>query len=163
MPSRTGTAGRTRAMPHAAAERDLCVRPEAPAASRPLRVIVADDSVLLRAAIVRLLEDAGFDVAAQAGDGEELLRKVRAHRPDVAVVDIRMPPDHRDEGIQAARAIRAELPGIGVLLLSQYADERYISELVEHGAEGIGYLIKDRIPDIGRFTDAIRSVARREA
>ena len=134
-----------------------------PAAGERLRVVVADDAVLLRAAIVRLLTDAGFDVVAQAGDRDDLLRKVRAHRPDVAVVDVRMPPDHRDEGVQAVRAIRADLPQTGVLLLSQYIDDRFVTELLEHGAEGVGYLVKDRIPDVERFTDAVRSVAHRGA
>ena len=108
---------------------------------------------------MRLLEDAGFEVVGEAGDGEDLLRKVRAHRPDVAVVDIRMPPRHVDEGLQAARVIRAELPEVGVLMLSQYVEERYVSELLEHGAEGVGYLLKDRVAEVDRFTDAIRQVA----
>jgi DNA-binding NarL/FixJ family response regulator len=124
-----------------------------------MRVVIAEDSVLLRRGAVRLLEDAGFEVVAEAGDGEDLLRKVRAHRPDVAVVDIRMPPCHADEGLQAARVIRAELPGVGVLMLSQYVEERYVSELLEQGAEGVGYLLKDRVAEVERFTEAIREVA----
>ena len=124
-----------------------------------VRVVVADDSVLLRAAVVRLLEDAGFDVVGQAGDAEDLLRKVRAHGPDVAIVDIRMPPGNGDDGLQAARRIRAELPGVGVLLLSQYDEPHYVAELLEHGTEGVGYLLKDRVADLARFADAVRQVA----
>jgi DNA-binding NarL/FixJ family response regulator len=124
-----------------------------------VRIVIADDSVLMRRGAVRLLEDAGFDVVAEAGDAEDLLRKVRAHRPDVAIVDIRMPPTHVDEGLQAARIIRAELPGIGVLMLSQHVEERYVTALLEHGAHGVGYLLKDRVVEIDRYTDAIRLVA----
>ena len=123
-----------------------------------MRVVIADDSVLLRRGAVRLLEDAGHEVVGEAGDAEELLRKVRAHKPDVAVVDIRMPPDHVDEGLVAAAEIRAELPEVGVLLLSQYVEERYVTALLEHGAEGVGYLLKDRVAEIERFTDAVRQV-----
>jgi len=124
-----------------------------------VRVVIAEDCALLRAAETRLLEHAGFDVVGQAGDGEELLRKVRAHRPDVAIVDIRMPPHQLDEGLRAARAIRAELPSIGVLLLSQHVEERFATELLEHGAAGVGYLLKDRVTDIAGFLDAVRQVA----
>jgi DNA-binding NarL/FixJ family response regulator len=124
-----------------------------------MRVVIADDSVLLRRGAVRLLEDAGFEVVGEAGDAEDLLRKVRAHKPDVAVVDIRMPPTHVDEGLQAARVIRAEMPEIGVLMLSQYVEERYVTALLEHGAAGVGYLLKDRVAEVERFTDAIRQVA----
>ena len=124
-----------------------------------MRIVIAEDSVLLRRGAVRLLQDASFEVVGEAGDGEELLRKVRAHKPDVAVVDIRMPPTHVDEGLQAARVIREELPGVGVLMLSQYVEERYVTTLLEHGAEGVGYLLKDRVAEIDRFTDAIRQVA----
>jgi DNA-binding NarL/FixJ family response regulator len=126
-----------------------------------LRVVIAEDSLLLRAAMARLLEDAGLDVVGQAGDADDLLRKVRAHKPDVAIIDIRMPPNQLDEGLQAARAIRAEAPGVGILLLSQYVEARYAVDLLEHGADGIGYLLKDRLADVSRFTDAIRSVAER--
>jgi len=124
-----------------------------------VRVVIAEDSVLLRRGAVRLLEDAGMEVVGEAGDGEDLLRKVRAHLPDVAVVDIRMPPTHVDEGLQAAKVIRTELPQIGVLMLSQYVEERYVTALLEHGAEGVGYLLKDRVAEVERFTDAIRQVA----
>jgi DNA-binding NarL/FixJ family response regulator len=123
-----------------------------------MRVVIADDSVLLRAGIVRLLEDAGFDVVAQAADAEDLLRKVRAHKPDVAVTDIRMPPTQSDEGLRAAQQIRKEMPGVGVLVLSQYVDEGYAVELLQGSAEGIGYLLKDRVSDVSAFTDALRRV-----
>jgi DNA-binding NarL/FixJ family response regulator len=123
-----------------------------------VRVVIADDAILLREGAARLLEDAGFEIVGQAGDAEDLLRKVRAHRPDVAVVDIRMPPTHVDEGLVAARTIRAELDGIGVLVLSQYVEERYVELLLEHGAEGVGYLLKDRISDVERLADAVRRV-----
>jgi DNA-binding NarL/FixJ family response regulator len=124
-----------------------------------LRVVVADDSVLLREGVVRILEDSGFDVVGQAGDGEELLRKVRAHKPDIGVVDVRMPPTHTDEGLRAARQIRDELPDVGVLVLSQYVEEAYASELLADNAAGIGYLLKDRVADIGAFADAVQRVA----
>jgi DNA-binding NarL/FixJ family response regulator len=124
-----------------------------------VRVIVADDSVLLREGIVRLLEEAGFEVVGQAGDGEELVRKAKAHKPDVAIIDIRMPPTHTDEGLRAARAIRDELPETGVLVLSQYLEEDYARELLGDDAAGVGYLLKDRVSDLDRFSDAIRRVA----
>jgi DNA-binding NarL/FixJ family response regulator len=124
-----------------------------------VRVVIADDSVLLREGAVRLLEDAGFEVVGQAGDGEDLLRKVRAHKPDVAIIDIRMPPNHLDEGLKAARVIRSELPDVGVLVLSQYVEERYAVELLGEGADGVGYLLKDRIAEIDRFVEAVRRVA----
>jgi DNA-binding NarL/FixJ family response regulator len=124
-----------------------------------VRVVVADDSVLLREGVVRLLEDAGFDVVGQAGDGEELLRKTRAHRPDVAIVDIRMPPTHTDEGVRAAQAIREELPDTGVLVLSQYVEQQYAIELLGDDAAGVGYLLKDRVTDLEQFAEAVRRVA----
>jgi DNA-binding NarL/FixJ family response regulator len=124
-----------------------------------VRVIVADDSVLLREGVTRLLEDADFEVVGQAGDGEELMRKVKAHKPDVAIIDIRMPPTHTDEGLRAARAIREEMPEIGVLVLSQYLEEEYALELLGDDAAGVGYLLKDRVSDLERFSEAIRRVA----
>lgn len=123
-----------------------------------MRVVIADDSVLLRAGLVRLLEDADFEVVAQASDAEDLLRKVRAHKPDVAVTDIRMPPTQTDEGLRAAQQIRKELPEVGVMVLSQYIDEGYAVELLQGSAEGIGYLLKDRVSDVTAFTDALRRV-----
>jgi DNA-binding NarL/FixJ family response regulator len=124
-----------------------------------MRVVVAEDSVLLREGIVRVLEDAGFEVVGQAADADDLMRKVRAHKPNVAVVDIRMPPTNTDDGLRAARAIRAELPGTGVLVLSQYAEEGYALELVADRPEGVGYLLKDRIAEMDRFIDSVRRVA----
>jgi DNA-binding NarL/FixJ family response regulator len=124
-----------------------------------MRVVVAEDSVLLREGVVRLLEEAGFEVAGQAGDGEDLMRKVRAHRPDVAIVDIKMPPTHTDEGLRAARAIRSELPDVGVLVLSQYVEQQYALDLLADNAEGVGYLLKDRVADLDAFADAVRRVA----
>jgi DNA-binding NarL/FixJ family response regulator len=128
-----------------------------------VRVVIAEDSLLLRAAAARLLEEAGVEVVGEAGDGEELVRKVRAHRPDVAIVDIRMPPAQLDEGLRAARLIRAELPEVGLLLLSQHVEERYATELVEYGADGVGYLLKDRVSDIAHFVDAVHQVAARRS
>ena len=124
-----------------------------------VRVVIAEDSVLLREGIARLLEESGFEVAGHAGDGEDLLRTVGALKPDVAVVDIRMPPTHTDEGLRAAHRIRAEHPDTAVLVLSAHVDERYARELLQDGSEGIGYLLKDRIADIETFTDAVRRVA----
>jgi len=123
-----------------------------------VRVVVADDSTLLREGVVRLLEESDLEVVGQAGDAEDLLRKVRAHRPDVAVVDVRMPPTHTDEGLRAARQIRTELPEVGVLVLSQYVEISYARELLAESAEGLGYLLKDRVADVGALTDAVRRV-----
>ncbi|HEX6781739.1 MAG TPA: response regulator transcription factor [Solirubrobacterales bacterium] len=123
-----------------------------------MRVVVADDSTLLREGVVRLLEEAGMEVVGQAADGEDLLRKVRAHKPDVAVVDVRMPPTHTDEGLRAAREIRTEQPDVGVLVLSQYVEVAYARELLAESAEGLGYLLKDRVADVGALTEAVRRV-----
>ena len=125
----------------------------------PLTRRVADDSVLLREGLARLLEESGFEVAGQAGDAEDLLRKVGAHKPDVAVVDVRMPPTHTDEGLRAAHQIRAEHPGTGVLVLSQYVEEAYALDLLSESTESTGYLLKDRVADVDTFTDAVRRVA----
>jgi DNA-binding NarL/FixJ family response regulator len=124
-----------------------------------MRVVIADDSVLLREGIARLLEESGFDVVAQAGDGEDLLRKVGAHKPDVAVVDVRMPPTHTDEGLRAAHRIRAEHAETAVLVLSQYVEEAYALDLLSESSERTGYLLKDRVADIATFTEAVRRVA----
>ncbi len=123
-----------------------------------MRVVVADDSVLLREGVARLLEDAGLDVVGQAGDYDDLLRKARAHKPDVCVVDIKMPPTHTDEGLRAAAVIRGELPGTGVLVLSQYVEEGYALELLSDSAAGVGYLLKDRVGDVDRFVESVRRV-----
>jgi DNA-binding NarL/FixJ family response regulator len=125
----------------------------------PLRVVIAEDSVLLREGIVRLLEESGFEVVGQAGDGEDLLRKVGAHKPDVAVVDVRMPPTHTDEGMRAAHRIRADHPDTAVLVLSQFVDEASALDLLSESTESTGYLLKDRVADVESFTDAVRRVA----
>jgi DNA-binding NarL/FixJ family response regulator len=124
-----------------------------------MRIVIADDAVLLREGAARLLEEAGFEVVAQAGDAEDLLRKVRAHTPDVAIIDVRMPPDNVDDGLRAALTIRDELPGVGILMLSQYVEDRYLGELLAGGAEGVGYLLKDRLADVERLTEAVHRVA----
>ena len=124
-----------------------------------MRVVLAEDSLLLSAGIARLLDDGGIEVVGQAGDLEDLLRKVRAHKPDVAIVDIKMPPTNTDEGLRAAMVIRSELPGTAVLVLSQYVEKEYAEELLAESAEGVGYLLKDRVADIDRFIDAVRRVA----
>jgi DNA-binding NarL/FixJ family response regulator len=125
-----------------------------------VRVVLADDSLLLREGVARLLEEAGLEVVAQAGDGEDLLRKVGAHKPDVAIVDVRMPPTHTDEGVRAAHQIRAEYPDTAVLVLSQYVEEAYALDLFSESTERTGYLLKDRVADVGTFTDAVRRVAK---
>lgn len=124
-----------------------------------MRVVVADDSVLLREGVVRLLEESGFEVVAQAGDADDLRRKVYAHKPDVAVVDIRMPPDNTDDGLRAALEIRARQPETAVLVLSQYVEEGYALDLVGEGSGGVGYLLKDRVADVERFAESVRQVA----
>jgi DNA-binding NarL/FixJ family response regulator len=124
-----------------------------------MRVVIADDAVLLREGIARLLEDAGCEVVAQAGSYDELLLRVRSYDPDVAVVDIRMPPTGTDEGIRAAKQIRAERPQTGVLVLSSYLEPQYALELLEDGAEGLGYLLKDRVSNVDEFVSAVQRVA----
>jgi DNA-binding NarL/FixJ family response regulator len=124
-----------------------------------MRVVLAEDSVLLREGVARLLEDAGFEVVGQAGTAEELLLKVRSYSPEVAIVDIRMPPTHTDEGLRAAREIREKFPETGVLVLSQYIEPEYALDLLSESAEGVGYLLKDRISDIAEFAGAVRRVA----
>ncbi len=123
-----------------------------------MRVVVGEDSVLLREGIVRVLGEAGFEVVAQAGDAEELMRKVSAHKPDVAVVDIKMPPTDTDDGLRAAIEIRRRLPETGVVVLSQYLEEGYALDLVADSAEGTGYLLKNRVGDVERFADSVRRV-----
>jgi class 3 adenylate cyclase/CheY-like chemotaxis protein len=124
-----------------------------------LRVVLADDSVLLREGIALLLEQAGFEIVGQSDDAEDLLLKVDETRPDVAVVDIRMPPGHGDDGLRAAETIRERHPGTGVLLLSQYAEPAYARELVADSPAGVGYLLKDRVSDLTGFAEAVRRVA----
>jgi DNA-binding NarL/FixJ family response regulator/class 3 adenylate cyclase len=125
---------------------------------RGMRVVLADDSVLLREGIARLLEDAGFEVVAQSGTADDLLRHVGMHKPDVALVDIRMPPTQTDEGLRAAKQIRERWPETGVLVLSQYVEPGYAMELLGENAEGVGYLLKDRVSDVDEFAAAVRRV-----
>jgi DNA-binding NarL/FixJ family response regulator len=127
-----------------------------------MRVVIADDSVLVREGVARLLTDAGIDVAGTAATPDELLRRVHLFHPDVAVVDIRMPPTHTDEGIVAAQQIRASHPDVGVLLLSQHLDSVYAARLLEEVPSGAGYLLKDRVSDVAVLTDAIHRVAEGE-
>ena len=124
-----------------------------------MRVVIAEDSVLLREGLARLLEEAGFDVVAQCENAEDLLLKVRSFSPDVVIVDIRMPPTHSDEGLLAARAIKAQHPSVGVLVLSQYVEVGLALKLLAESAEGVGYLLKDRIGDVTEFVAAVRRVA----
>jgi DNA-binding NarL/FixJ family response regulator len=124
-----------------------------------LRVVIGEDQLLLREGIARLLEESGFEVVGQAGDAPDLLRKVAAHRPDVVLVDVQMPPDLTDDGLRAAIRIRREHPGMGVVVLSQFLDERYPLELIGDDASGVGYLLKDRVDDLDAFADAVRRVA----
>lgn len=123
-----------------------------------MRIVIADDSVLLKEGLARLLAEAGFEVVGTAGDADGLMRKVSIHTPDVAIVDVRMPPTHTDEGLRAAREIRDRFPATGVLVLSQYVEEGSALELLADSAEGIGYLLKDRVSDLDAFADAVRRV-----
>jgi len=123
-----------------------------------MRVVIGEDQALLRQGIVRLLGAAGFDVVAEAGDAPDLLRKVAAHKPDVAIVDVQMPPDNTDDGLRAAMEIRASQPSVGVLVLSQFAEERYAVDLIGDDAAGVGYLLKDRVTDFKGFAEAVRRV-----
>ena len=124
-----------------------------------VRVVIGEDDVLLREGIARLLDDAGFDVVAVAGDADAFLRKAIAHKVDVAIVDVRMPPGFTDEGVRAALMIRQQWPSVAVLLLSQYVEERYATELLSDRPHGVGYLLKDRVADVTEFLDALRRVA----
>ena len=125
-----------------------------------MRVVIADDSVLLRAGLERLLVDAGWEVAASVGDAAALMAAVKQHRPDVAIVDVRMPPGFSDEGLRAAVELRRLAPDLGVLVLSQYVEEPAAQELLAMGARGVGYLLKDRVADVSEFIDAVSRVAR---
>jgi DNA-binding NarL/FixJ family response regulator len=128
-------------------------------AAGPMRVVIAEDAAVFREGLVRLLEDRGHRVCAAVADGEALLDAVAAHRPDVAVVDIRMPPTHTDEGLRAALRLRADHPGTGVLVFSQYIETRYAARLLQGNAAGVGYLLKDRVADVAEFTEALARVA----
>jgi len=124
----------------------------------PLRALIAEDSVLLRAGLTGLLIDAGEEVVATVGDADALLDVVERHRPDLAVVDVRMPPTHTDDGLRAALAVRARWPEVGILVLSQYVEETYATELLASDTAGLGYLLKDRIADVAEFMEAVRRV-----
>jgi len=127
-----------------------------------MRIVIAEDSVVLRAGLVEILADRGHEIAAAVGDADALCAAVAAHRPDVTVVDVRMPPTHTDEGLRAAIALRRDYPGLGVLVFSQYVETRYAAELLgvrSGGAAGVGYLLKDRVVNISEFFDALNRVA----
>jgi DNA-binding NarL/FixJ family response regulator len=125
----------------------------------PIRVVVGEDQPLLREGIVRVLQDSGFQVVASAADAAEMVGKVHAYQPDIVVTDIQMPPDRTDDGLRAALEIRASQPAVGVLVLSQFLEDRYAFELVSAGAQGVGYLLKEKVGDLDTFTDAVRRVA----
>ena len=124
-----------------------------------MRVVIAEDSVLFREGLARLLEGAGFEVAGRTGDATELLRLVESHRPDIVVTDIRMPPTHTVEGLQAAAVIREKHSDVAIMLLSQYVETTHAIKLLERGGEGVGYLLKDRVSDVRQFVDAVQRVA----
>jgi DNA-binding NarL/FixJ family response regulator len=124
-----------------------------------VRSVIADDSVLLREGIARLLAEDDIEVVAGVGDADALISAVETHKPDLAVIDVRMPPGHRDEGLRAAIEIRRRWPGVALLVLSQFVEERYATELLAGDTEGIGYLLKDRVADVAEFIEAVRRVA----
>jgi DNA-binding NarL/FixJ family response regulator len=123
-----------------------------------VRAVIAEDSMLLREGLARLLADGGVEVVAQAGDGPGLVAAVDAYRPDLAIVDVRMPPTHTDEGLRAALEVRERAPSTAILVLSQYVEERYATDLLAGGARGVGYLLRDRVADVGEFLAAVRRV-----
>jgi DNA-binding NarL/FixJ family response regulator len=125
----------------------------------PIRVVLADDAVLLREGIASLLEAKGFEIVGQSGTAEDLLLKVRSYKPDIAIVDIKMPPTQTDEGLRAAKEIREKHPETAVLVLSQYVEEGYALELLQESAEGVGYLLKDRVYDLADFVAVVKRVA----
>jgi DNA-binding NarL/FixJ family response regulator len=127
-----------------------------------MRVVIAEDSVLLREGLIRVLSEHNAEVVAAVGDGESFVAAMMEHRPDVAIVDVRMPPSFRDEGLRAAIEVRRKIPGAPLLVFSQYVEERYASELLEGGVSGIGYLLKDRVADVREFIIAVRRVANGE-
>ena len=124
-----------------------------------MRAVIAEDSVLLRIGLVKVLETGGFQVAAEVGDGEALLAAVEEHRPELALVDVRMPPGFTDEGLRAAMVIRRRWPRTAVVLLSQYVEERYLADLLATNTSGVGYLLKQRVADVGEFVEAVQRVA----
>jgi len=125
----------------------------------PIRVLVGEDQPIVREGIVRVLTDSGFDVVGTVGDARDLVRKARLDHPDVVVTDIQMPPGHADDGLRAALEIRSAQPGVGILVLSQFLEDRYAFDLVADGAQGVGYLLKEKVGDLRVFTDAVRRVA----
>ena len=127
--------------------------------SAPVRVVIGEDDVLLREGIARILVEAGFEVAAQAGDAESFLRRALAHRADVAIVDVRMPPDGSDDGLRAAVELRRRLPGTGVLVLSHYHEEKLALDLIGDRPDGVGDLLKERVGDVDAFIDAVKRIA----
>ena len=124
-----------------------------------MRIVIAEDSVLLRVGLTKLLETTGFEVAAAVNDASELLAAVELHQPELVIADVRMPPTHTDEGIRAALTIRSRWPGIAILVLSQYVEERYAADLLSTNTSSVGYLLKDRVADVTEFLDALRRVA----
>ena len=124
-----------------------------------MRAVIAEDAVLLREGLMRLLEEGGFDVVDCVDNGEALIRSVQEHQPDVCVVDVRMPPTFNDEGVKAALVIRKQWPDVSILMLSQYVEERYAVDLIAGDSRGIGYLLKDRVADVGEFLESLRRVA----
>jgi DNA-binding NarL/FixJ family response regulator len=124
-----------------------------------IRILVGEDQPIVREGIVHVLQDSGFEVVGTAADARELVRKAHLDRPDVVITDIQMPPDHTDDGLRAALEIRAHDPGVGVLVLSQFLEDRYAFDLVADGAQGVGYLLKEKVGDLRVFTDAVRRVA----
>jgi DNA-binding NarL/FixJ family response regulator len=127
--------------------------------SAPIRVVVGEDQPIFRDGIIRVLEENGFEVVGTAGDAPDLLRKARAHHPDVVVTDIKMPPDGTDDGLRAAIELRASEEGLGILVLSQFLEDQYALELAAEGPEGVGYLLKEKVAELATFTDAVRRVA----
>jgi DNA-binding NarL/FixJ family response regulator len=124
-----------------------------------VRVVIGEDDVLLREGVSRILSEAGFDVVAESGDAVDFLRKARAHKPDVAIVDVQMPPQNEDDGLRAALELRAEAPDTGILILSQFYEESFAVDLIAEHPDGVGYLLKERIGDVATFIDAVRRVA----
>jgi DNA-binding NarL/FixJ family response regulator len=127
--------------------------------SAPVRVVIGEDDVLLREGIARLLVEADFEVVAQAGDADSFLRRALAHRADIAIVDVRMPPDRSDDGLRAAVELRRRLPSTGVLILSQYCEEKLVLDLIGDRPDGVGYLLKERVGDVDAFIDAVKRIA----
>lgn len=124
-----------------------------------MRVVIAEDSVLLREGLVRLLADAGIETAGVTGEGPGLVPLVERHRPDLAIVDVRMPPTFTDDGLRAALEVRRQQPGLPILVLSQYVEERYAADLIGGGGQGVGYLLKERVAEVAEFIDAVRRIA----